>query len=131
MTVAGSIPQARSAACKVQPARRPSDQLTPMARARGERRSPTKTRWGDSGWLGEAQQRTGSAVEQPGNQGEQRQAPGWPTLAWRPNRLSERIGAVRPTERHRTSSRRVAVAFEAAPSGHREVISAKHRWGAS
>ena len=80
MTVVGSIPHERSAACSVQPARRPSDQLTPMARARGERRSPTKTRW-DSGWLGEAQQRTGSAVEEPGNQGEQRQAPGWPTLA--------------------------------------------------
>ncbi len=130
MTVVGSIPQARSAACRVQPARRPSDQLTPMARARGERRSPTKTRWGTS-WLGAALDRTGGVSEQPGNQGEQRQAPGWPARGWRPNRLSERIGAVRSTERHRTSSRRVAVAFEAAPGGHREVISAKHRWGAS
>ena len=130
MTVVGSIPHARSAACRVQPARRPSDQLTPMARARGERRSPTKTRW-DVSWLGEAQQCIGSAPEETGNQGEHGQAPGWPMLAWRPNRLCERIGAVRPTERHGTSSRRVAVAFEAAPGGHREVISAKHRWGAS
>jgi hypothetical protein len=45
-------PHARSAACSAAPAGA-SDQPTPMARARGERRSPTKTRW-DSGWLGEA-----------------------------------------------------------------------------
>src|SRR5205823_6037826 len=130
MTVVGSIPHARSAACSVQPARRPSDQLTPIARARGERRSPTKTRW-DTSWLGEAPKCSGSAVEEPGNQGLQRQAPGWPTLARRPNGLSERIDAVRPTERHWTSSRRVAVAFEAARGGHREVVRARNRcWAA-
>ena len=71
MTVVGSIPHARSAACSVQPARRPSDQLTPMARARGERRSPTKTRW-DTSWLAEAQGRTPGAAEEPAYEGEQR-----------------------------------------------------------
>ena len=104
MTVVGSIPQARSAACRVQAARRPSEQLTPMVRGRGERRSPTKTRW-DTSWLAEAQDRTPGAAEEPAYKGEQGQKLAWPTVVRRPNRPFWRIGTVRPTERHGTSTR--------------------------
>ena len=104
MTVVGSIPQARSAACRVQAARRPSDQLTPMARARRERRSPTKTRW-DTSWLAEAQDRTPGAAEEPAYEREQRQVLAWPAVVRRPNRPLWRIATVRPTERNGTSTR--------------------------
>jgi hypothetical protein len=79
-------------------------QLTPMARARRERRSPTKTRW-DTRWLAEAQDRTPGAAEEPAYEGEQRQTFAWRMVARRPNWPFWRIGAVRPTERHGTSTR--------------------------